>query len=80
MVRKPQQLALVECPLKFKTKKKLTLDQEKFKLLKSIKSVSTLKGVEAIMLAKKLGYKEPMIRVHEAKNYIKQLKLQYNLK
>ena len=36
--------------------------------------------VEAIMLAEKLGYKEPVIRVHEAKNYIKQLKLQYNLK
>ena len=61
-------------------KKLLTLDREKYRLLKSIKSVSTLKGVEAIMLAKKLGYKEPVIRVHEAKNYIKQLKLQYNLK
>ena len=57
-----------------------TLDQEKFRLLKSIKSLSTLKGVEAIMLAQKLGYKEPMIRVHEAKNYIKKLKLEYNLK
>ena len=52
-------------------KKLLTLDREKFKLLKSIISVSTLKGAEAIMLAKKLGYKEPVIRVHEAKNYIK---------
>ena len=61
-------------------KKLLTLDREKYRLLKSIKSVSTLKGVEAIMLAEKLGYKEPVIRVHEAKNYIKQLKLQYNLK
>ena len=52
-------------------KKLLTLDLEKYRLLKSIKSVSTLKGVEAIMLAKKLGYKEPLIRVHETKNYIK---------
>ena len=61
-------------------KKLLTLDREKFRVLKSIKSLSTLKGVEAIMLAQKLGYKEPVIRVHEAKNYIKQLKLQFNLK
>ena len=61
-------------------KKLLTLDREKFRLLKTIKSVSTLKGIEVIMLAKKLGYKERVIRVHEAKNYIKQLKLQYNLK
>ena len=52
-------------------KKILTLDQEKYRLLKSIKSLSTLKGVEAIMLAQKLGYKERVIRVHEAKNYIK---------
>ena len=60
-------------------KKILTVDREKFRLLKSIKSVSTLKSVEAIMLAQKLGYKEPVIRLHEAKKYIKQLKLQYNL-
>ena len=52
-------------------KKLLTLDREKYRLLKSIKSISALKGVEAIMLAEKLGYKEPVIRVHEAKNYIK---------
>lgn len=57
-----------------------TLDREKARLLKNIKSLSALKGVEAIMLAQKLGYKEPVIKVHEAKNYIKQLKIQYGFK
>lgn len=56
------------------------LDREKVRLLKKIKSLSTLKGVEAIMIAQKLGYKEPVIKVHEAKNYIKQLKIHYSLK
>lgn len=56
------------------------LDQQKVRLLKNIKSLSVLKDVEAIMLAQKLGYKEPVIRVHEAKNYIKQLQAQYKLK
>ncbi|MCO5591555.1 hypothetical protein L7F22_045542 [Adiantum nelumboides] len=58
-------------------KKRLTLDQEKMRILKNIKSISSLKGVELIMLAQKLGYKEPVIKAHEAKNYIKQLKSQY---
>ncbi|MCO5603473.1 hypothetical protein L7F22_057623 [Adiantum nelumboides] len=58
-------------------KKRLTLDREKMKILKNIKSISSLKGVELIMLAQKLGYKEPVIKAHEAKNYIKQLKSQY---
>ena len=52
-----------------------TLDQEKKRLLRHVKSISTLKSVEASMIAQKLGYKEPVIKVHEAKNYIKQLKL-----
>ncbi|MCO5580538.1 hypothetical protein L7F22_034406 [Adiantum nelumboides] len=54
-------------------KKKPTLDQEKLRILKNIKSISTLKGVELIMLAQKLGYKEPVIQAYEAKSYIKQL-------
>ncbi|MCO5566848.1 hypothetical protein L7F22_020530 [Adiantum nelumboides] len=58
-------------------KKRLTLDREKMRILKNIKSISSLKGVELIMLAQKLGYKEPVIKTHEAKNYIKQLKSQY---
>ncbi|MCO5606587.1 hypothetical protein L7F22_060775 [Adiantum nelumboides] len=58
-------------------KKRLTLDREKMRILKNIKSISSLKGVELIMLAQKLGYKEPVIKAHEAKNYIKQLKSQY---
>ncbi|MCO5564178.1 hypothetical protein L7F22_017835 [Adiantum nelumboides] len=58
-------------------KKKLTLDREKMRILKNIKSISSLKGVELIMLAQKLGYKEPVIKAHEAKNFIKQLKSQY---
>ncbi|MCO5596613.1 hypothetical protein L7F22_050680 [Adiantum nelumboides] len=58
-------------------KKRLTLDREKLRILKNIKSISSLKGVELIMLAQKLGYKEPVIKAHEAKNYIKQLKRQY---
>lgn len=49
-------------------------------MIKNFKSLSTLKGVEAIMLAQKLGYKAPVVRVHEAKNYIKQLRVQCNLK
>jgi len=57
-----------------------TLGREKLRLLKNIKSLSALKGVEAIMLAQKLGYKEPVIKIHEAKNYIKQLKIHYGLK
>ncbi len=61
-------------------KKCLTLDREKVRLLKNIKSLSALKGVEAIILAQKLGYREPVIKAHEAKNYIKQLKSQYNVK
>ena len=48
-----------------------TLDREKVRLLKNTKSLSSLKGVEAIILAQKLGYKEPVIKVHEAKNFIK---------
>ena len=47
-----------------------TLVREKVRLLKSIKSLSTLKGVQAIMIAQKLGYKEQVIKAHEAKNYI----------
>ena len=61
-------------------KKCLTLDREKVRLLKNIKSLSALKGVEAIILAQKLGYREPVIKAHEAKNYIKELKSQYNVK
>ena len=57
-----------------------TLDREKVRLLKNTKSLSSLKGVEAIILAQKLGYKEPVIKVHEAKNFIKRLKIQYDLK
>lgn len=57
-----------------------TLDHEKMRLLKSIKSISTLKGVEAILLAQKLGYKEPVIKAYEAKRYIQNLKAQFNLK
>ncbi|MCO5584734.1 hypothetical protein L7F22_038666 [Adiantum nelumboides] len=36
-------------------KKRLTLDREKMRILKNIKSISSLKGVELIMLAQKLG-------------------------
>ncbi|MCO5588735.1 hypothetical protein L7F22_042694 [Adiantum nelumboides] len=45
-------------------KKRLTLDREKMRILKNIKSISSLKGVELIMLAQKLGYKEPVIKAH----------------
>ncbi|MCO5610633.1 hypothetical protein L7F22_064872 [Adiantum nelumboides] len=62
---------------KSQDKKRLTLDRKNMKILKNIKSISTLKGVELIMLAQRLGYKEPVIKVHEAKNYIKKLKSQY---
>ena len=60
-------------------KTKITLDREKIRLLKSVKSIATMKGVEAIMLARKLGYKGIVVKPHEAKSYLKQLQKQYNL-
>lgn len=60
-------------------KQRIVSDRDKVRLLRSAPSLTTMKGVEAIMLAEKLGFKASVIKPHEAKNYLKQLRKTYNI-